>query len=255
MRKLLLLLTSLLLIAHSGSALAEDTYDPIEPVNRGVFWFNEKFDYYLLEPVSEGYDFVMPDEAQVGVTNFFKNLRYPTYFLSSLAQGKIEQAVEQTGRFLINSTVGLLGLIDVAEDVGLKDTEEDFGLVFASYGIPKGPYIMLPILGPSNLRDTVGLILDTVTSPTFIFSMSNAESNTKFWVSTGTYSLKAVQTRVNLADAIKAGHEGSLDYYLFLQSSYDQYRQGLIDRDKEGGSEDKLNIDQEVDELLGEEVK
>lgn len=235
---------------------AIEVYDPIEPVNRGVFWFNEQFDQYLLGPVAHGYDYVMPNDGQVGVTNFFKNLRYPTYLISDLLQGKFEQALDHTGRFLINSTVGILGLIDVAEDVGLPDVEEDFGLAFASWGIDSGPYIMLPLLGPSNLRDTIGFVFDTLTNPTYwAFSSNDLHSDAQFYIPAGFTALKAVQTRNNLDDAITAGREGSLDYYLFMQSAYYQYREGQINRESGPAKEDATGIDNELDAILEKESK
>lgn len=250
------ILCAALFSCFATTCTAEEVYDPIEPVNRGVFWFNENFDEYLLAPVADGYDYVMPDDAQVGVTNFFKNLRYPTYLISDIAQLEFGQAVEHTGRFLINTTVGLLGFIDVATDLGLEEKEEDFGLALASYGIPSGPYIVLPFFGPSNLRDTVGLVVDTITNPTYLINFTNASSETKFWVSTGGTALKAVQWRVNLDDAIRASRAGSLDYYTFAQSSYYQYREGQIRGDKPLSSNpESIDIDKELDEITATESK
>lgn len=249
----------LAVVVHTN-CFAEDAYDPIEPVNRGMFWFNERFDQNIFGPVAHGYDYIMPDEAQVGVTNFFKNLRYPTYLISDLLQFKLQQALEHTGRFVINTTVGILGLVDVAKDVGLEDKQDDFGLAFASYGIPAGPYIVLPLLGPSNVRDTVGLVLDTVTNPVYLFSYTKASGSSKFWVETGATVIKSLQLRVNLDDAIKAGRVGSLDYYTFVQSSYYQYRTGQINGENPSESE-RLNsksadVDRDLDEITkGEKSK
>lgn len=237
-RKKLALLLSVVAFTAASSALpvaAEDkqeekpaAWDPIEPVNRGTFWFNDQFDYYLLEPVSSGYNYVMPEVAQEGVNNFFMNLRYPSYLVSDIVQFKFDQVVDHTGRFLINSTIGLLGLIDVAKHVGLPDHEEDFGIALAYQGVPPGPYIVLPFIGPSNLRDTVGFVVDTAINPLQLFTYTDAHSDAKLAVSTGGTALKAVQTRVNYDEAIKTGKEASLDYYLFLQSAYYQYREGLV---------------------------
>lgn len=249
-----------LLIAGVGAAFADDpgAYDPIEPFNRGVFWFNDKFDVYLLEPVSDGYDYVVPDSGQIGVTNFFRNLRYPTYLVSDVLQLKFEQALEHTGRFLINTTVGLLGFVDVAKDVGLPDVEEDFGLVFARYGIPAGPYIVLPFFGPSNARDAVGLVFDTVTNPTYWIGAGNTglHSDAEFWIPAGLTTVKTLQLRVNFDDAISAAKEGSLDYYLFMQSAYYQYRDGLISGKGEPKNDklhEETDIDKDLDAILEQE--
>lgn len=259
-------ITSRLLLAalaytslFSPIAYAETASDPIEPVNRGIFWFNERVDQNVFGPVAHGYDYVMPDDAQVGVTNFFKNLRYPTYLLSDLLQAKFEQALDHTGRFLINTTVGLLGFIDVAKDVGLPDKEEDFGLAFASWGVGPGPYIVLPFLGPSNLRDTVGLVFDTITNPVYLVSYTNASSDSQFWIQTGATALKSVQWRVNLDDAIRMGREGSLDYYNFVQSSYYQYRTGQINganpSEEQMLNSGSFDVDKELDEITSATTK
>lgn len=254
-RKVLTTLFGAFLACLPLDGRAEEPYDPIEPVNRGVFWFNEQFDRYFLAHVADGYDYVMPDRAQVGVTNFFKNLKYPTYLLSDLLQLEFDQALEHTGRFLINSTVGFLGFVDVASDLGLEEVEEDFGLAFASYGIPSGPYLVLPFFGPSNLRDTVGLVFDTITNPTYLIGFTDASSEAKFWVSAGGTALKAVQWRVNLDDAIRAGREGSLDYYTFAQSSYYQYREGQIRGDRPISDDpEAVDIDKELDAITSGET-
>ena len=227
-RHKLLLTCAMLLI--SVTAWSEDPIsDPLEPMNRKIFWFNDKFDSYLAEPVAHGYDYVTPDFVQDGVGNFFMNLANPAYFLSSILQGKFTQSAEILGRFVINSTVGLAGLIDVAKEVDLPHHREDFGLAFAEWGIPAGPYLVLPIIGPSNLRDAVGLAFDAVTNPLFwtqsLFGVSSDES---FWIGWGGASLLYIDTRADLFDAIDTAKESSLDYYLFMQSSYYQHRRGVL---------------------------
>ena len=204
-------------------------WDPIEPFNRGVFWFNDTLDVYLFEPVARGYDYVAPDSVQRGVTNFFRNLSYPVYLLSDLVQLKFEQAGEHTGRFLINSTVGLVGIFDVATDVGLHYHPEDFGTALAYYGVPSGPYLVLPILGPSNFRDFLGTTVDSFLSPTAAIGYSDMSSDEKFWSIAALNTVSVVNTRASLLEAVESGKEASLDYYLFMQSAYEQYRRGVVE--------------------------
>ena len=224
--------SSKLAVADTPSATVVDNSnvqydDPWEPLNRGTFWFNERIDLNILGPVAHGYDYITTDSMQTGVTNFFDNLKFPTLFAADILQAKFGQALTHTGRFLINSTVGILGLIDVATDMGLPAKEEDFGLVFASWGIPNGPYFVIPLMGPSTVRDTFGTVLDILTSPSYLIMHSNASDSFKFWWPYGSSAVKYVNLRNNFDDAIKSGRQGSLDYYTFQQSSYFQYRQGL----------------------------
>jgi phospholipid-binding lipoprotein MlaA len=236
----ILLLTSL----FSSAALAEDVYDPIEPVNRGIFWFNQKFDYYLLEPVSRGYRYVVPDVVQDGVGNFFSNLKYPVNLFSDIVQLKFKLALTHTGRFVVNTTAGLLGTVDVAKHMGMANVqEEDFGQALGYYGVPPGPYIVLPIFGPSNLRDVFGLAVDSFLDPIYWAGpATNMNKDDALALSLGLKSLYAIDKRSSLDDAIKAAKEASLDYYLFMQGAYTQYRRGQIydgHPPAEPGSEDE----------------
>jgi phospholipid-binding lipoprotein MlaA len=206
----------------------EEPYDPLESVNRGIFDFNDTLDVYAIEPVSRTYRDNVPDFLQTGISNFFLNLRYPSYLVSDILQGKFEQALEHTGRFLINTTVGIVGLVDVAEDIGLPDHEEDFGTALAYHGVPAGPYLVLPILGPSNVRDGVGRIVDGFLDPIGWIYYSSASSGVKLGVSATALGVKLVSTRAGLLQAVEMAKESSLDYYLFTQGAYYQYRHGVI---------------------------
>jgi len=146
-----------------NATYAIDAYDPWEPMNRRIYIFNAIFDNYVYLPVVRGYEFVLPVFARKGVTNFFNNLTEVTNLMNSLLQFKFVKAVNTFGRICINTTVGLGGLIDVATiNDGIKREEEDFGQTLGFYGLGPGPYLVLPILGPSDLRDTAGLAVDTV---------------------------------------------------------------------------------------------
>lgn len=205
----------------------EEIWDPIEPVNRGIFWFNDKFDRYLLEPIAKGYEEVIPDPIQIGVGNFFSNLRQPVRMVNSLLQLEFERAGRQTGRFLINTIVGLT-ICDVAKEVGLPREEEDLGATLATYGIPHGPYIVLPFLGPSSLREAVGRGGDSFLDPIFYITEFDLAWEEEWAVTGGLKTLDAIDTRAGLIDAIDASRESSLDEYLFVQSAWYQYRRGVI---------------------------
>jgi len=231
-----------------------DISDPFEGWNRRVFWLNDKLDRYLLEPVSDGYDYVMPDEAQRGITNFFDNLLYPTYLVSDLVQLKFSQALEHTGRFLVNSTVGIFGLIDVAQHVGLERHKEDFGLALGYHGVPAGPYLVFPFFGPSTVRDGFGFMVDTALNPVGWAVMEAASSNDAILITTGVAGVDIIQRRTNLDEAIEAARDASLDYYLFVQSAYYQRRAALIEDRQihQPEEEDPFAEDEAFDEMFGE---
>lgn len=206
----------------------EEPYDPAESVNRAIFDVNDTLDIHIMEPIARAYKNNTPDPVQIGIKNFFLNLRYPSYLVSDIIQGKFEQALDHTGRFLINSTIGLLGFVDLAKDYGLPDHEEDFGIALMYHGVPAGPYIVIPFLGPSNLRDGVGRIVDAFLDPITWVGYSSVSAGTKVAVAATAFGIKAVHTRAGLLQAIDAAKESSVDYYLFAQGAYYQYRQGVL---------------------------
>lgn len=142
-----------------------EEYDPWEPVNANIFEFNLKVDRFVLKPVAKGYDFVMPDLVQIGISNIFSNLRFAPRFLNNVFQGKLKGAGIEVGRFLINSTVGLAGFFDLATKVDLVTPEEDFGQTLGFYGVKPGPYLVLPLLQPFTVRDFAGYIGDVFSNP------------------------------------------------------------------------------------------
>jgi phospholipid-binding lipoprotein MlaA len=220
-------------------------WDPLEKVNRGVFAFNDFIDLILLEPIAKGYDYVVPDTVQKSVRLFFQNLAYPSHLVSDLLQGKFSQAAVHSGRFAINSTLGVGGLFDVAEDFGLKYHEEDFGTALGYYDIPAGPYIVLPILGPSNLRDGIGRVVDSFLDPTTFVAYSNVSSSTQNSIIFGLNGIRIINIRSSMLETIDSAKEASMDYYLFIQSSYSQYREGLI-WDKGNEPTDQLNPNKDI---------
>ena len=144
---------------------AGEEYDPWEPMNTNIFEFNRQVDRFVLKPVAKGYNFVMPDLVQVGISNIFYNLRFAPRFLNNVFQGKLKGAGIEVGRFLINSTVGLAGFFDLAKHVDLVTSEEDLGQTLGFYGVKPGPYLVLPLLQPFTVRDFVGYVGDMFLNP------------------------------------------------------------------------------------------
>lgn len=168
-------------------------YDPIEGTNRGIYKFNAKFDRYIFLPIVDGYDFVVPDYVDDRISSFFSNLGEFGNVTNSALQGKPDKAFTGIGRFAVNSTVGLLGLYDPASEIGIKEHTEDFGQTLGAWGVGPGAYIVLPVLGPSSVRDTVGMVADAVA-----FSLvvpNHIEDETAYKVVQ--YGIKPVNTRAN----------------------------------------------------------
>ena len=151
--------------ASQSAATSAEPYDPIQPVNRVFYRFNDLGDRYVLRPVAVGYTHALPAQLRAGVHNFFHNLLYPVTIANAFLQGKFRQTGRDGARFLLNTTVGLGGLFDPASRVGLADNDEDFGQTLAVWGVGNGPYLVIPILGPSTLRNTVGDVVDAPLTP------------------------------------------------------------------------------------------
>lgn len=205
----------------SEAALDEETWDPFEPFNRAMFTFNEKFDEWLLKPVAKGYDWVMPDVVKLGVGNFFSNLVQPRVAVNNLLQGKFAQSGRDTGRFLVNSTVGILGFVDVAESVGFEPKEEDWGQTFAVWGMRDGPYFVWPIIGPRFARDTLGFGFDWLSNP-----VTYVEPPAASW---GLWGVDTVDARARFLPAEKVLEQAmGEDKYIFIREAYRQRRRNLI---------------------------
>lgn len=235
------LLALVLILAPTVTVAEDEVSDPLEPVNRVIFEFNDTVDVYLLKPVAEGYEAVMPEFAQTGVRNFFANLEYPSHLLSDVIQLKFDQAATHTGRFLINSTLGIGGLLDLASPMGLQPHEEDFGTALGHYGVPPGPYLVLPLLGPSTVRDGVGRVVDSSIHPFAILEYTHDSDNLNDVIRWGARPLDIIQTRADLLTAIEAAKESAVDYYLFVQSAYYQRRKALIHDTSERTDEELLD--------------
>jgi len=150
-----LVLLCVLTSACATRSVQDPVYDPLEKINRGIYAFNTKLDDYVIRPTAVGYRAVTPDVVETGVTNFFNNLDDVNVIVNDILQGKFKQAGSDIGRFIVNSTVGLLGIFDIGSRIGLEKHYETWGQTFGKWGFGEGPFIMLPLYGPSNLRATV----------------------------------------------------------------------------------------------------
>lgn len=210
--------------ASAGGARSlddDETYDPLEPVNRAVFTFNEKFDRWVLKGVSRAYHRWVPDPLQDGVGNFFSNLWQPVVVISDVMQGKVSQAGADGGRFVINSTVGLLGFFDVAKHMGLEPHDEDIGQALAVWGVGEGPYLVLPFIGPRTTRDAFGWVADSSLWP-----VTRIDDPSRYWRSV---SLYFVDTRARYLPSDKVVEMAAGDdKYLFIREAYRQRRRSLI---------------------------
>mgnify|MGYP003979289975 FL=1 len=201
----------------------DEVYDPFEGVNRAIFSFNNSADKVVLEPIAKGYK-KLPPPIQSGVGNFINNLKLPLAAVNQLLQGQGKNAMESTGRFLVNSTIGIFGLIDVADDIGLNQKEEDFGQTLATWGVGDGFYIVLPLFGPSNLRDTTGMLMTMMTDPINAYAASQGEA----WAIPMRTVANAIDQRSQIIDEVNALRNNSVDYYAAVRSSYYQNRKAAI---------------------------
>ncbi|MBI1215508.1 MAG: VacJ family lipoprotein [Alphaproteobacteria bacterium] len=228
--------------ANSQAAMAStEIKDPIEPVNRAVFKFNDVLDIVLIEPAAKVYKAVLPGFVRDGVRNFVRNLDSPIVVANELLQGNFGGAGVSTARFVINTTAGIGGLVDVASAQGLTYRDADFGQTMGKWGVGNGCYLVLPVIGPSSLRDGAGLAADTYASPVRIISRNT--DNDWFYYSTTVAG--AIDTRSRLIKAVDDLRKNSLDYYAAVRSAYSQKRRAMIEGDGTGagnGAADMADI-------------
>lgn len=208
------------LILLGGCASTGNPRDPLEPINRGIYHFNDGVDHLIVKPAAEIYRGVLPQIVRTGVSNFFANIGDVIVALNNLLQGKFGQAVSDVGRIAVNTTAGLLGLIDVATEIGLEKHNEDFGQTLGYWGMGDGPYLVLPLLGPSNLRDSVGWVVDYFADP--VTYIDPTHTRNILW---GT---RFVNRRSELLDTSKILDTAALDPYEFLRDAYLQRRRNLV---------------------------
>ena len=194
--------------------------DPLEPLNRAVFAVNEVLDDVVTEPAAKVYVAVVPEALRVTASNVFENLRDLWTAANQLLQGKPREAMSDLGRFLINSTFGFAGFADIASDLGFERHREDFGQTLGRWGIPQGPYLVLPVFGPSTLRDGVGLYADMVADPVGAIDPIDARNAAR--------GLRIVDTRASLLKAGRVLEGAALDKYTFVRDGYLQRRRNLV---------------------------
>lgn len=214
------------LAACSTTQSASDVNDPLEGLNRNVYAFNETVDKAAIEPVARGYKAVVPQPARDGVHNVLTNLRQPIVFTNSVLQGNANSSAETLGRFLINSTVGVVGLFDVASTVGLEEHDEDFGQTMGVWGVGPGPFLVLPLLGPSNVRDTVGKVVDRAFDP-LTWTEFEGDPDLDDDIAITRTVLGAIDTRSRLIEVIETLREQP-EPYIALRRNYSSQREAAI---------------------------
>lgn len=216
-RAALLLAVVLAALTLGGCASAPaNPDDPLERFNRAMFSFNEGVDKAVLKPTAEVYETITPKVVRTGVGNFFGNLGDPWIALNNMLQGKVADGMSDLMRFVVNSTLGVLGMLDIATDMGLNKNDEDFGQTLAVWGVGEGPFVVLPLLGPSTLRDTAALPVDW--QGNLIATVDHVPTRNTF------LGLRAVHGRSTLLGAEKTLEEGALDKYAFTRDFFLQQR-------------------------------
>jgi phospholipid-binding lipoprotein MlaA len=216
-----------------GCASTGNPRDPLEPLNRGIYTFNDGVDALLVKPAAEFYRFFIPEFARTGVSNFFSNINDVIVAFNSLLQGKVTQAGSDVARLIVNSTAGVLGLFDVATEIGLEKHNEDFGQTLGFWGVGDGPYLVLPFLGPSSFRDAVGWVGDIYTWPVTYLEPERHRN----WV----IGFRFVTVRADLLEASRILETAALDPYEFVRDAYLQRRRNLVYDGKPPPDEDDFD--------------
>ncbi len=223
----------LVLLAGCASLPAgskRDPRDPWERMNRATYTFNDKFDRYIMQPVARGYRRVTPHMVQTGLRNFFDNLNYPIVMLNDLLQGQFKPFLNDTVRFVFNTTIGLGGFLDPATAAGLDRNDRELGQTLGKWGVHKGPYLVLPFLGPSDVRDTFGRVGDDFSTPRQYIKNQ--------WWNYGLWVVDEIDTRARLLDATKLV-ESAYDPYAFLRNAYLQNRDYKVNGGQSQSEEDQ----------------
>lgn len=218
--RIFLPLAILILSGCASTSSYHNPQDPLEPLNRKIYTFNDTMDKLVLKPVAQGYNAVMPSGGKIMTHNFFSNLDDLLVTLNDLLQFKLVQAFSDGGRLLINTTVGVFGLVDVASATGYPKHDEDFGQTLGYWGVGNGPFLELPLLGPSTLRDSIGMYVDS--QPSVVYNLKNMRRRNQL------VALNAVKTRAELLSEENVLNQAALDRYSFIRDAYLQHRRSLV---------------------------
>jgi phospholipid-binding lipoprotein MlaA len=252
MKKILFLLSAVLVLGVSAPSHAQDdyktqrdatvyTYDPLEPFNRSVFVFNKYVDMLLIKPVAKGYKWVLPSPVRTGVYNFLNNLSSPVSFINELLQGDLAGADIVLRRFVVNTILGVGGVMDAAEMHGLGPIpREDFGQTLGVWGVGAGPYLVLPIIGPSNARDLTGRVVDIFADPLNMWAINHDHE----WIPVTRAIVGGIDTRARLLGPYDDIMNNSVDPYSSFRSIYSQNRNYAVGDVvyKEGGALDTYSM-------------
>ena len=218
---------------------AGEVDDPVEMTNRDIFDANQFADRNVMKPVAETYRNEVPKDVRHGIHNVLSNLNEPAVGLNDVLQGNFDRAWTAVCRFVVNTTAGALGIMDVASNWGLKHHDADFGQTFGVWGIPEGPFVELPFFGPSDLRDAVGLAIGIVVNPLFFAGGGAAVTAVGYSRS----ATSAVDQRAEYLDTLDSIERTSVDYYASLRSLYLQHREALVDTGRFPGRSSEAYID------------
>jgi phospholipid-binding lipoprotein MlaA len=202
-------------------------------MNRPVFGFNETVDRWALEPVARGWDWLLPELAETGLRNFFDNLGMPIVFVNDVLQAKPLAAGQDAARFVVNTTAGVAGFVDVASRIGVPENDEDLGQTLGRWGVPPGPYWVLPLLGPSSPRDAVGLVGDYAASLTWLLP---------FWVRATANGVDTVNTRAYYLEEVAENRAEALDYYVFVRDAWVKNRRSRVEDSTEASAEEQEDL-------------
>lgn len=232
-KKFFNLFAALVLAFGLAACSSTSDKDPLEPMNRGIYKFNDVADKAVFKPIASGYKTITPMPVRAGINNFFNNLGNVVTIVNQLLQFKFNKAAETTGRFVVNTTVGILGFIDVASRTGFNQYREDFGQTLGYWGVGNGPYLMLPLLGPSNFRDTAGLVTDWLFFEPLAYLEDVRTRNILLTV-------KFIDRRADLLPGSDLLDEAALDPYAFMRDAYTQRRVNQI---SDGDVSDQIDDD------------